>query len=1123
MQFIEGQTLAQIIADCGLRIADCGLRIQRRRSPRAPMQRQPVRPRPPLPSNPRSAIRNPQWAGPPPLLSTARSVSSPAYYSTVARLGIQAAEALDFAHQQGIVHRDVKPANLLVDDDGRLWVTNFGLAQVQGDHRVTMTGDLVGTLRYMSPEQALAKRAVVDHRTDVYSLGVTLYELLTLEPAFGASDRQELLRQIAFDEPVAPRRRNKAIPAELETIVLKAMEKDATARYATAQDVADDLRRFLDQRPIQARRPTLAVRVGKWARRHRALVRTAVAALALVAVVATVSAVLIWRAWQAESRARAAEAEQRREAEASRAEARQAVDDMHTRVAESVLAGLPHVQPLQRELLEKALRFYQKEVATRLGQPDTESELARTYFRIGSIERLLGRSAEAEASTREAVARFERLAAAEPADLDRQAALARGQRLLGMILTDAGQVPQAEAAYAAAVQTWAGLSERDPARKERYLFRLAQARAGLGFVAARQGRWAKAEALHRSAAADLAPLAGRRSVPEEVRFTLLQSHQGRGEALLNLRRLPETAGVLREAVTLGEGLVRGMPAEPALRATCASCWDALAVVLQELQPGPAEREAEAKAVALMERLAADYPDVPEYARQLADMTWNTAVVATRQSRTQDALHAYQRIHSIARGLRARFPESTEDRYRLARCLADWGHTLLAELNRPAQAGQRLAEALDIAGELAGASPTNVEYAALLGRCRLELGDALDRTGRTPEAVQLWRQVVDSAPRAGPVADHPDCRHAVAQALHRIGIRHMAGGHRDQAEAAYRQAAALLEPLVKQYPHRSPFRVSLAYLLGAWANALTEPEPARAERTYLRSRDLLRRLVKELPGNLGHRQQLATYLERLAQVALLRTNHPDTALTAWQEALALRQALPAGVRDVPESLTTLAIDHLNVAVLLKGQGQLVDAKNHLRRAVALPAQLPRGTAWANQVPLARCHLLLGTVLQGEGRRAEAVRELRAALAGEPGNAAALNTLAWVLATAPEADLRDPREAVRHARQAVKASPADPGYLNTLGVACYYAGDWQGAVEGLNNAVQLRKGGTGCDWLFLAMAHWRLGHKDEARRWYEKAETGMDKNRAQDEELRRFHAEAAALLGRATETPRGVTKR
>jgi tetratricopeptide (TPR) repeat protein len=139
-----------------------------------------------------------------------------------------------------------------------------------------MTGDLVGTLRYMSPEQALGKRLLIDHRTDLYSLGVTLSELLTLEPAFNGRDREELLRQIAFEEPPAPRQRNKAIPKELETIVLKAMEKSPEARYSTAQELADDLQRFVDQKPIQARRATLLQRASKWCRRHKTVTWAAV-------------------------------------------------------------------------------------------------------------------------------------------------------------------------------------------------------------------------------------------------------------------------------------------------------------------------------------------------------------------------------------------------------------------------------------------------------------------------------------------------------------------------------------------------------------------------------------------------------------------------------------------------------------------------------------------------------------------------------------------------------------------------------------------------------------------------------------------------------------------------------
>src|SRR5262249_24984708 len=157
------------------------------------------------------------------------------------------------------------------------------------DTRLTLTGDLVGTLRYMSPEQALAQRVPIDHRTDIYSLGATLYELLTLEPAFGGRDRHELLRQIAFEEPSPPRRLNKAVPAELETIVLKAIEKNPADRLRTAQELADDLERFLKDEPIPAKWPSVVQRARKGMRRHRPVVASACVATAVVVAIGIVA------------------------------------------------------------------------------------------------------------------------------------------------------------------------------------------------------------------------------------------------------------------------------------------------------------------------------------------------------------------------------------------------------------------------------------------------------------------------------------------------------------------------------------------------------------------------------------------------------------------------------------------------------------------------------------------------------------------------------------------------------------------------------------------------------------------------------------------------------------------
>ena len=203
-------------------------------------------------------------------LSTAPSSNRvQGFFRSAAKLGIQAAEALQHAHDLGVLHRDIKPGNLMLDADAELHITDFGLARIEADAGVTMTGDILGTLRYMSPEQALAKRVVIDQRSDIYSLGVTLYELLTLQPAFSGNDRQSLLQQIAFEEPKLPTRINRAIPSELETIVMKAIAKNPRERYATAQELADDLGRYLDDMPIQAKRPSLLQRASKWSHRNK--------------------------------------------------------------------------------------------------------------------------------------------------------------------------------------------------------------------------------------------------------------------------------------------------------------------------------------------------------------------------------------------------------------------------------------------------------------------------------------------------------------------------------------------------------------------------------------------------------------------------------------------------------------------------------------------------------------------------------------------------------------------------------------------------------------------------------------------------------------------------------------
>src|SRR5262249_26098455 len=180
------------------------------------------------------------------------------FFRTVGRIGLQVAEALEYANRQGVLHRDVKPSNLLLDPKGNVWVADFGLAKTTDTEDLTHSGDLLGTVRYMAPERFQGK---CDARSDVYALGLTLYELLALRPAFAAADRQALMQRVMTEEPDRLRTLVPHLPRDLETIVEKATAREPAGRYATAAAMAEDLRAFLEGRPIRARRAGAVARL----------------------------------------------------------------------------------------------------------------------------------------------------------------------------------------------------------------------------------------------------------------------------------------------------------------------------------------------------------------------------------------------------------------------------------------------------------------------------------------------------------------------------------------------------------------------------------------------------------------------------------------------------------------------------------------------------------------------------------------------------------------------------------------------------------------------------------------------------------------------------------------------
>lgn len=362
-------------------------------------------------------------------ISTVPECDTPAHFRSIAHLGIQAADALDHAHQNGIVHRDVKPGNLLVDEHGKLWVSDFGLARIETTADLTMTGDFVGTLRYMSPEQALGNRSVIDPRSDVYSLGATLYELLTLRPVFVGNDRQQILQQIASDNPPKPRHLNGRIPADFETIVTKALEKDPADRYQSAADLADDLKAFVEDRAITARPPSLATRATQWAKRHSTAVAAALGVLLLASIGLIFATATI-------NRERATAIQNAQEAQENYRLALDAVDQMLARVGNEKLKNIPLVEEVRRELLEDAVRLYQRFLDREEGDPQVRVEMGIVHQRLAKLLHALGRQFEAETSIARSINLLKQAAREAPADTSVRLELARSLIAAGSVRSE---------------------------------------------------------------------------------------------------------------------------------------------------------------------------------------------------------------------------------------------------------------------------------------------------------------------------------------------------------------------------------------------------------------------------------------------------------------------------------------------------------------------------------------------------------------------------------------------------------------------------------------------------------------------------------------------------------------
>ncbi|MEX2137727.1 MAG: serine/threonine-protein kinase [Pirellulales bacterium] len=429
-------------------------------------------------------------------LSTLRETKPRDFFRRVAELGIQAADALDHAHQMGIVHRDIKPANLLLDLEGKLYITDFGLARLSTDAGMTLTGDMLGTLRYMSPEQASGAK-LLDERTDIYSLGVTLYELLALRPAFAENDRQKLIRQVAEHDPPRLRAINPRISADLETIILKAMAKEPAERYAAAKELAADLERFVADQPIKARRASSAARAVRWSRRRpRTLLSVAGALGALLLVVsAALFAVADEKAKTNTSLDEKTEA--LRKAEASLRIAREAVDSLYIDLASEWMTSSSTVSDVQHKFLERAAAFYEQLAGETEGDPKQVATTATAYARTAKIQTYLENHSRAIPALQKSIALSRRLAERPNFTEADRLELADRYRSLHELFAIRGEYREAAATLA---EAWEYLESLPPSDRPDRRYQIAAWEVASARQAIREDQYPEAEKQARKAA-----------------------------------------------------------------------------------------------------------------------------------------------------------------------------------------------------------------------------------------------------------------------------------------------------------------------------------------------------------------------------------------------------------------------------------------------------------------------------------------------------------------------------------------------------------------------------------------------------------------------------------------------
>lgn len=770
-------------------------------------------------------------AQPPP--AAPRRTSLAAHARAVARIGLQTADALAYAHAQGTMHRDIKPANLLLDADGAVWIADFGLAKAIDDAGVTRTGDVIGTLRYMAPEQFQGQ---AEPRSDVYALGVTLYELATLRPAFQANSRAALLSAIMKGDITPPPRGPGHLPRDLETILLKAMAATTIDRYDSAAALAEDLRRFLEDRPVLARRITLAERAVRWTRRNPAVATLLGSVALLLVAVASVSSAAYWNARAAQTQIAAAlagEQDQRGRVESIAQLSIHAIDRIFAELTpqrggtllsdtfdvgqdeQVTLPTEPVITPETAALLEQMLTFYEQLADQQGDLPGLRERIAAAHTRVGDIHQRLGDLEAATTAYEQAIEAYAALAPQEIDEATRALAIARLRSELGAMLLTEDHFRDGRLALRTAYDDLKSLVGGDSANRA--------ARFALARVCYLLGQSPRASLPPPPPRGPGGPPGMGRPSPERAIGNMLRG-------LRNLRRGPE--GVPDGPPPPENGGPPPLPPPPP---------DALPLAGGPIALGervPYLREA----IALLQSLLAESPTDAEARRLLALCYIAQADLPPRAATVERDEPPLEVGIRLLEALTQEYPTVADYRFDLAQAYArDALDPRAAEGRGAAPDFARARRAVTLLNELVAQHPTVAEYVVALARVQHEIGRREMRMGALgpavksfEDAVALQQSLVDRFPGSSV--------HSVGLVLFETALADacLRQNNRDAARNALDRAVTVVEALIGDDDDRRPgyVRSIAGHALMMRANlARLEGDVARAERLTAQARRL----------------------------------------------------------------------------------------------------------------------------------------------------------------------------------------------------------------------------------------------------------------------------------------------